>query len=280
MSIQWKGSVARFVAGAVTAAIVVATASCSESEGRESTDGNTSFLSPCETNENCPSTLECLCGVCSRACESDAECSSLPSASCVRPSVIGLECAFGGSLCGRSGREAGAGGSGGAIGGGGTSATGGRASGGGGGGGAGGVVAAGGASQAGGAVDAGNEPDASADGGTCASFDVVDAGSPCSIGVCTDGADWQIRVTREAGWYVGALWWTLVVCDDVFEPETYPGGDTRTAAFQVTAAEFAALDKNARVYVLYGGPSGNRATECGSLNDRLSLPQPIGECTD
>jgi hypothetical protein len=288
MSIKRQCTVGRLLAGVVTAAVLAAIASCSEDVGRESTDGNTSFLSPCETNEHCPSTLECLCGVCSRTCTSDEECSAFRSSTCARPVVVGLECPLRGSLCfSRSAGvpEAGAGGSGGAAGVGGSPATGGRASGGTTSGGAGALVDAGGARNTGGVLgNGGSETDGAADGGECLSIDVPDAGSPCSLAICSDGADYQIRVTRDLGWYVGALWWNLVLCNDISYPEAHPAGSANTIAFRATATEFAAMDKNARVYVYYGEPSGpspaGPAANCGTLNDRLTLPQPTGECVD
>src|ERR1043165_3965744 len=49
---------------------------CATRESR-GTDSNTNFLKPCTGNDECGS-LTCLCGQCSRTCEANANCSSLP----------------------------------------------------------------------------------------------------------------------------------------------------------------------------------------------------------
>lgn len=54
-----------------------------ESQSIDPTGGETHFLKLCDASPNsCGSTLECLCGVCTRPCSSDHSCSSLPQASC------------------------------------------------------------------------------------------------------------------------------------------------------------------------------------------------------
>jgi hypothetical protein len=301
MSNQKKGSIARLLVSALTAAALAELASCGQVVERESTDGNTSFLAPCDTSDNCPSTLECLCGMCSRACTSENACSAFPSATCARPVVVGLECPLRGSLCvsrggipqeagaGASGGVGASGGEGGEDGKGGASPSGGSASGGAANGGAasrgnGGATDTGGTGNAsGGTGTGGSEPDGAVDAGFCRTLDLPDAGAPCTLDICAEGDGYQIRVTRESGWYVGALWWNIVVCDHFVSPENYIGGETTTVAFRVPAEVLAAMDKNAHVYAYYGsGPEpspAGPAADCGTLNSRLALPTPITECS-
>jgi hypothetical protein len=49
------------------------------------TGGETHFLKTCTESEQCGEDLSCLCGVCTRACTSDAECGDLPASECRTP---------------------------------------------------------------------------------------------------------------------------------------------------------------------------------------------------
>lgn len=54
-----------------------------ESQGIDPTGGETHFLRLCdESADSCGGELKCLCGVCTRPCDDEQGCSSLPKASC------------------------------------------------------------------------------------------------------------------------------------------------------------------------------------------------------
>src|SRR5262245_6840167 len=50
---------------------------CDSSKG---TDSNTSWLRPCASDVDCDGPLECLCGMCTRACASEAACTGFGGA--------------------------------------------------------------------------------------------------------------------------------------------------------------------------------------------------------
>jgi hypothetical protein len=72
---------------------------CATRESR-GTDSNTNFLKPCTGDDECGG-LTCLCGQCSRTCEANANCSSLPGGVCrpngEHPSACGAD--PGGGAC-------------------------------------------------------------------------------------------------------------------------------------------------------------------------------------
>jgi hypothetical protein len=54
-----------------------------ESDGGESTGGETHFLARCEPGSSlCGASLSCLCGVCTRPCDAEDACGALPGAAC------------------------------------------------------------------------------------------------------------------------------------------------------------------------------------------------------
>jgi hypothetical protein len=73
--------------------VAVLGGACSTRESR-GTDSNTNFLEPCTRDDECGS-LICLCGQCSRTCEANADCSSLPGGVCrpngEHPSACGAD---------------------------------------------------------------------------------------------------------------------------------------------------------------------------------------------
>jgi hypothetical protein len=57
--------------------------SCASEGGGESTGGETHFLVRCEPGSNvCGSELVCICGVCTKACDTTSACADLPGAAC------------------------------------------------------------------------------------------------------------------------------------------------------------------------------------------------------
>lgn len=59
---------------------------CQASTNAIETGGETHFLKSCSPEDNtCGSSFECVCGVCTRLCDTDLSCSNLPGASCVSP---------------------------------------------------------------------------------------------------------------------------------------------------------------------------------------------------
>jgi hypothetical protein len=76
---------------AVLLAALLPAVSC-ESDGGESTGGETHFLASCELDSSaCGADLECLCGVCTLPCDADGACGALPGAVCRLSEA--LECA-------------------------------------------------------------------------------------------------------------------------------------------------------------------------------------------
>ena len=62
--------------------------------GGSSTDGNTTWLTLCSRSSECAAGATCSCGVCTKTCGSEAECSALgPGAACVSPALLGSSCA-------------------------------------------------------------------------------------------------------------------------------------------------------------------------------------------
>lgn len=59
---------------------------CQSSTNAIETGGETHFLKSCSPEDNtCGSSFECVCGVCTRLCDTELSCSSLAGASCVPP---------------------------------------------------------------------------------------------------------------------------------------------------------------------------------------------------
>jgi uncharacterized protein YkwD len=68
--------------GAVLGALTLLVSSCSEPTESTSDGSNTNWLRQCATRAACGAEAACTCGVCSRRCESDADCGSLRGARC------------------------------------------------------------------------------------------------------------------------------------------------------------------------------------------------------
>jgi O-glycosyl hydrolase len=56
---------------------------CDPTHGPQGIDSQTNWLKTCQIDSQCPSTLTCVCGVCTRACYDDSACADLEGASCV-----------------------------------------------------------------------------------------------------------------------------------------------------------------------------------------------------
>lgn len=81
-------------AGMVTYAVVAGCASTTIQSG-----SNSNWLEECAVSGDCASSLECFCGVCSKACTGATDCSTAPSGtSCVAASSTG-SCSSSGSAC-------------------------------------------------------------------------------------------------------------------------------------------------------------------------------------
>ncbi len=80
-----------WIRGTLLAAIGLVAAACDPSRGPQ-TDSQTNWLKTCASDSECDD-LECLCGVCSRPCDSTSACEHLEGASCVSegdPGAIAL----------------------------------------------------------------------------------------------------------------------------------------------------------------------------------------------
>jgi len=67
--------------GALLAAVGLAAAACDPSRGPQ-TDSQTNWLHACDRDSDCED-LECLCGVCTRPCDSSSACERLEGATCL-----------------------------------------------------------------------------------------------------------------------------------------------------------------------------------------------------
>jgi uncharacterized protein YkwD len=76
--------------GAVLGALALLVSSCSEPKESTSDGSNTNWLRQCTQGAECGASTACTCGVCSKRCESDADCGSLSGAHC----VAALEAAY------------------------------------------------------------------------------------------------------------------------------------------------------------------------------------------
>jgi hypothetical protein len=57
------------------------------------TGGETHFLKSCTASSSCGDDLSCVCGVCTRACTTAAECAGLPAAECIASGDVSAQCA-------------------------------------------------------------------------------------------------------------------------------------------------------------------------------------------
>lgn len=73
----------------VTLFSVVLSSSCSRSDTVESSE--THFLSQCTSDEQCPEALSCVCGACSRTCETTSDCSEFDARCLVPTGGCGIE---------------------------------------------------------------------------------------------------------------------------------------------------------------------------------------------
>jgi uncharacterized protein YkwD len=60
-------------------------ASCADPSGHPSAGSNSNWLRGCASDLECGDALACLCNVCTRVCQSGAECSDLPGGACAGP---------------------------------------------------------------------------------------------------------------------------------------------------------------------------------------------------
>ncbi|HVU05975.1 MAG TPA: hypothetical protein VHE30_29700 [Polyangiaceae bacterium] len=74
------------------AAIIAWFSACDS--GGSSTDGNTTWLELCGDTSVCGPGLTCSCGVCTKPCAAEGDCTSFgPGAACVTPALLGHACA-------------------------------------------------------------------------------------------------------------------------------------------------------------------------------------------
>jgi hypothetical protein len=98
---------------------------------------------------------------------------------------------------------------------------------------------------------------------------IQDAGS-CTLSICRRGATVEISATHSSGWLVGALFWTLAVCDMSFTRSRSPGGDIRTLIYDVPEADWARMRDGDPVFMYYGTPAtSSAATPCGQLTKNI-----------
>lgn len=60
----------------------LALSGCAESRSPDGFMGNTNWLTACQEDADCDDGLSCICGVCTRECDSVSDCSGLPDAQC------------------------------------------------------------------------------------------------------------------------------------------------------------------------------------------------------
>jgi hypothetical protein len=109
------------------------------------------------------------------------------------------------------------------------------------------------------ASDAASEDGA---GPQCIPSRIQDSGA-CTLAVCRRGTTIEISVSRSEGWYVGALFWTLAICDFSDFQARMP--DNRTLIYEVTEQEWARLREGDPVFMHYGTPSSAPGVSCGRL---------------
>lgn len=115
-------------------------------------------------------------------------------------------------------------------------------------------------------TDAGVDAHSDADADACYRAPERD-GAVCSTDVCRKNANtYEVTLTSEDAWYIGALVWNLTICDRVFTLSTQT--DTSHITFAIDAATFEALSPRSPVSNFYGNPgttSGLRSANCGEL---------------
>jgi hypothetical protein len=73
--------------GILSLFLVITFSGCPSSTSKKPTAGGEShFLASC--SPECEEGLECICGVCTRVCDDDDDCSDLPGATCVSPELL------------------------------------------------------------------------------------------------------------------------------------------------------------------------------------------------
>jgi O-glycosyl hydrolase len=81
------------VARSATALLFAIAAACGPQTGTQ-----TNWLRACQTDAQCSAELQCLCGMCTLACEENSSCSELPDAACTPASDAGGIALCGGSI--------------------------------------------------------------------------------------------------------------------------------------------------------------------------------------
>ena len=133
------------------------------------------------------------------------------------------------------------------------------------------VASSGGAATGGAVSDGGNAPDSGSDAGVCYRVPEHD-GAVCTSDICrTSAGAYEVTVTSDGLWYIGALSWSLTICDHVFMRATQ--ADTSHMTFSIDAADFRALRAGSPMSMFYGspGPQVSRSVNCGVL-DGGSVP--------
>lgn len=86
----------RYLGVAVALMVSIGLGACG-ANGDPGTDSTTHFWGTCDTNEDCGSGGDCICGRCTSACDDDDEC-SIGDAQCVNSSLV-LECEQATQIC-------------------------------------------------------------------------------------------------------------------------------------------------------------------------------------
>jgi hypothetical protein len=115
--------------------------------------------------------------------------------------------------------------------------------------------------------------DAAADAGRqCIEPPILRDAGVCTLAVCRRGATIEISATNSAGWYIGALFWVLTVCDQRF-PETRGSG--QALIYDVTEQEWARMREGDPAYMYYGTlSSSGTGYSCGSLTKNIQNCPP------
>lgn len=88
-------SFARYRSGLVCLLLI---GGCSEPTSTPQVGSNTNWLTACDLGAECSASLSCNCGVCSKTCESDADCSSFSDTVCLPQADTAAKALCGGSV--------------------------------------------------------------------------------------------------------------------------------------------------------------------------------------
>ena len=111
----------------------------------------------------------------------------------------------------------------------------------------------------------GDAGSADADGGRCLETPNLRDGGTCTLSICRRGSTVEVSATSPEGWYVGALFWVLTVCDTSFVRSRSPSGSLNTLVYDVPEADWAKLREGDPVFMRYGNSEFSPATPCGRL---------------